>query len=259
MAALGLLVAGIAHEVNNPVSFAKGSLSNLRRYLGQVRQALEQRPETREVLNQFNKLLQDIEQSLAIVKAGLDRTEGIVSDLKAFARKDELHFKRVDIHDGLEATIKLIQHELGDRITLHREYGIREAVEIIPGQINQVFMNLLQNAMHAIPGKGDIWLRSWEDGDRVQISVRDSGTGIRKELLGRIFEPFFTTKEIGRGTGLGLSVSYRIIENHGGKITASSEEGHGAELVITLPKRQTPDRPVAGMSAEPVSVKGASR
>ena len=259
MAALGLLVAGIAHEVNNPVSFAKGSLSNLRRYLLQVRQALEKHPETREVLIQFNKLLLDIEQSLAIVKAGLDRTEGIVTDLKAFARKDEQYYKRVDIHAGLDATIKLIQHEMGDRITLHREYGIREAVEIIPGQINQVFMNLLQNAIHATPGKGDIWLRSWEDGDRVHIAVRDTGAGIRKEHLGRIFEPFFTTKEVGQGTGLGLSVSYRIIENHGGTITASSEEGRGAEFVITLPKRQMPAGSAAGMPAEPVSVKGNVR
>jgi signal transduction histidine kinase len=263
MAALGLLVAGIAHEVNNPVSFAKGSLSNLRRYLGQVRDALEQRPETREVLTQFNKLLQDIEQSLNIVKTGLDRTEGIVIDLKAFARKDEQYTKRVNLQDGLEATIKLIRHEMGSRITLHQEYGIREAVEIIPGQINQVFMNLLQNAIHAIPENGDIWVRSWEDGDRVHVSVRDNGRGIRKEHLGRIFEPFFTTKEVGQGTGLGLSVSYRIVENHGGKITVSSEEGHGAEFVIILPKRQSPepapDRPAAEIPAGPVSVQGSNR
>jgi signal transduction histidine kinase len=259
MAAMGLLVAGVAHEVNNPVSFAKGSLSNLRRYLLQVRQALEKQPETREVLIQFNNLVQDIEQSLSIVKAGLDRTEGIVTDLKAFARKDEQNFKRVDIHDGLEATIKLIRHELGDRITLHREYGFRGEVEIIPGQINQVFMNLLQNAIHAIPDKGEIRLRSWEEGDRIHVAVRDSGAGIKKEHLGRIFEPFFTTKEVGRGTGLGLSVSYRIIENHGGKITVSSEEGHGAEFVITLPKRQTPEPPAQRISAEPISVKGTSR
>jgi signal transduction histidine kinase len=259
MAALGLLVAGIAHEVNNPVSFAKGSLSNLRRYLGQVREALEKQPETRQVLVQFNKLLQDIEQSLNIVKTGLDRTEGIVTDLKTFARKDEQHTKRVDIQEGLEATIKLIQHEILERITLHRDYAIREPVEIIPGQTNQVFMNLLQNAIHAIPEKGDIWIRSWEDGDLVHISIRDSGKGIRKEHIGRIFEPFFTTKEVGQGTGLGLSVSYRIIENHGGKITVSSEEGKGAEFVITLPKRQLPDRPASGISPEPVSAKGDAR
>ena len=259
MAALGLLVAGIAHEVNNPVSFAKGSLSNLRRYLGQVREALEKQPETRQVLVQFNKLLQDIEQSLNIVKAGLDRTEGIVTDLKTFARKDEQYTKRVDIQEGLEATIKLIQHEIVERIALHRDYGIREPVEIIPGQINQVFMNLLQNAIHAIPEKGEIWIRSWEDGDWVHISVRDSGKGIRKEHLGRIFEPFFTTKEVGQGTGLGLSVSYRIIENHGGKITVSSEEGKGAEFVITLPKRGLPDRPATKISPEPVSAKGDAR
>ena len=256
MAALGLLVAGIAHEVNNPVSFAKGSLSNLRRYLGQVRDALERQPETRHVLLQFNKLLQDIEQSLNIVKAGLDRTEGIVTDLKTFARKDEQHTKRVDVQDGLEATIKLIQHEMAERITLHRDYGIREAVEIIPGQINQVFMNLLQNAIHAIPGKGDIWIRSWEDADRVYIAVRDNGAGIKKDHLGRIFEPFFTTKAVGQGTGLGLSVSYRIIENHGGKIEVSSEEGKGAEFVVTLPKRQPANPPTAGISSEPASSKG---
>jgi len=259
MAALGLLVAGIAHEVNNPVSFAKGSLSNLRRYLGQVREALEKQPETRQVLVQFNKLLQDIEQSLNIVKAGLDRTEGIVTDLKTFARKDEQYTKRVDVQDGLEATIKLIQHEMAERVTLHRDYGIREPVEIIPGQINQVFMNLLQNAIHAITEKGDIWIRTWEDGDRVHISVRDSGKGIRKEHLGRVFEPFFTTKEVGQGTGLGLSVSYRIIENHGGKITVSSEEGKGAEFVVTLPKRQLADHPAPAVSQEPVSAKGNPR
>jgi signal transduction histidine kinase len=257
MAALGLLVAGIAHEVNNPVSFAKGSLSNLRRYLGQVRDALEQRPETRQVLEQFNVLLQDIEQSLNIVKAGLDRTEGIVIDLKTFARKDDRHTRRVDIQEGLEATLKLIQHEMGGRITLHRDYGIRDTVEIIPGQINQVFMNLFQNAIHAIPGKGDIWVRSWEDGDWVHVSVRDSGAGIRKEHLGRIFEPFFTTKEIGQGTGLGLSVSCRIVEGHGGKLTVSSEEGRGAEFVITLPKRQSQGGPPSATTpAESVSVKG---
>jgi signal transduction histidine kinase len=259
MAALGLLVAGIAHEVNNPVSFAKGSLSNLRRYLGQVREALEKQPETRQVLVQFNKLLQDIEQSLNIVKAGLERTEGIVTDLKTFARKDEQFTKRVDVQGGLEATIKLIQHEMADRITLHRDYGIREPVEIIPGQINQVFMNLLQNAIHAVPEKGEIWIHTWEDGDWVHISVRDSGKGIRKEHLGRIFEPFFTTKEVGQGTGLGLSVSYRIIENHGGKITVSSEEGKGAEFVITLPKRRLPDRLAKGISPESVSAKGDAR
>jgi signal transduction histidine kinase len=259
MAALGLLVAGIAHEVNNPVSFAKGSLSNLRRYLGQVREALEKQPETRQVLTQFNKLLQDIEQSLNIVKSGLERTEGIVTDLKTFARKDEQYTKRVDIQEGLEATLKLIQHEMTGRITVHRDYGIQETVEIIPGQVNQVFMNLLQNAIHAIPEKGDIWIRTWEDGDRVHVAVRDSGKGIQKEHLGRIFEPFFTTKEVGQGTGLGLSVSYRIIENHGGKITVSSEEGKGAEFVITLPKRQLPDRPETATPADPVAIKGNRR
>jgi signal transduction histidine kinase len=259
MAALGLLVAGIAHEVNNPVSFAKGSLSNLRRYLGQVREALEKQPETRQVLAQFNKLLQDIEQSLNIVKSGLERTEGIVTDLKTFARKDEQYTKRVDIQEGLEATLKLIQHEMTGRITVHRDLGIQEAVEIIPGQINQVFMNLLQNAIQAIPEKGDIWIRTWEEGDRVHIAVRDSGKGIQKEHLGRIFEPFFTTKEVGQGTGLGLSVSYRIIENHGGKITVSSEEEKGAEFVITLPKRQLPDRAETAKPGAPMAVKGNSR
>jgi signal transduction histidine kinase len=159
----------------------------------------------------------------------------------------------------LEATLKLIQHEMTGRITVHRDYGIQETVEIIPGQVNQVFMNLLQNAIHAIPEKGDIWIRTWEDGDRVHVAVRDSGKGIQKEHLGRIFEPFFTTKEVGQGTGLGLSVSYRIIENHGGKITVSSEEGKGAEFVITLPKRQLPDRPETATPADPVAIKGNRR
>ena len=208
------------------------------------------------MLTQFNKVLHDIEKSLNIVKTGLDRTEGIVSDLKTFARKDEDHYKQTDLRPGLEATIKILHPELRDRITLHREYGIRDTVEIIPGQLNQVFMNLLQNAIHAIPAKGTIWVKSWEEADRVFISVRDSGQGIRKEHLGRIFEPFFTTKEVGQGTGLGLSLSYRIIENHGGKIEVQSEEGKGAEFIVTLPKRQGLNRPAALPPAEPVSLKG---
>lgn len=252
MAALGLLVAGIAHEVNNPVSFAKGSLSNLHRYLVQLRKSLEQRPESQEAMGQVHRMLTEMEQSLTIVKAGLERTEGIVTDLKTFARKDEKYFKQVDLQEGLEVTLKLLRSALGERIRLVRDYGIRGPVEIIPGQINQVFMNLFHNAVQAIPGEGEIGVKTWEEGDWIFVTVKDNGKGIPAGDLPRIFEPFFTTKEVGQGTGLGLSVSFRIIQNHGGMMTVKSQEGEGTEFMVTLPKRQSsPQTAVpAGLEAD---------
>ncbi|HSG06183.1 MAG TPA: ATP-binding protein, partial [Nitrospiria bacterium] len=252
MASLGLLVAGIAHEVNNPVSFAKGSISNLQRYLDR----LKRNEEAGDQPEKSKKLLRDMEKSIEIIKMGLERTEGIVTDLKAFARKDEKNFKRVNIEEGLKATLKLLQSELGTRIALHETYGIASEIEVVPGQINQVFMNLLQNAIHAIERKGTIWVETSEGPDQVSVSVRDDGTGINPEHMDRIFEPFFTTKPVGKGTGLGLSVSYRIIKNHQGDLGVTSTPDRGTEFLLTLPKRQASLNDGNSGRTEQVAAKG---
>jgi len=231
MASVGYLVAGVAHEINNPISFAKGSVNSLKRCLDEAKGHLKDA-----------EAVKDMEKAISIIRTGLERTERIVSDLKTFARKDETHFRSHDLHEGLDATLNLLTSSLRDRITVHKEYGPIGPVEVVAGQINQVFMNLLLNAIQAIPDRGDIWIRtekvSSPSGDQARISVKDNGIGIKAEHLGKIFDPFFTTKDVGKGMGLGLSISYKIIENHGGKIEAKSEEGRGAELIIHLPVTQ---------------------
>ncbi|TAK07448.1 MAG: response regulator [Candidatus Manganitrophaceae bacterium] len=237
MAALGLLVAGMAHEINNPINFAKMSLENLSKALTEHNRLMEEgaaldSPEVKRLDDKINR-------AFSIIATGLDRTEAIISDLKAFVRKDEAQFRPTDLHAGLDSTLNLLGPELKDRITISKEYGEIGLIEAVPGQINQVFMNLLQNAIHAIPGEGEIQIKTWKEEERVKISVKDSGTGISPEHQKRIFEPFFTTKEVGKGTGLGLSVSYRILQSHNGQIAVISQPRQGTEFVITLPVRQT--------------------
>lgn len=228
MASVGYLVAGVAHEINNPISFAKGSLNNLKRCLEETKGRLEDA-----------EAVKDMEKAVSIIRTGLERTEQIVSDLKTFARKDETYFKPHDLHEGLDATLNLLTHSLGDRITIHKEYREIGPVEVVAGQIHQVFMNLLLNSIQAIPDRGDIWIRTEKvkshSGEQVMISVKDNGVGIKAEHLSKIFDPFFTTKEVGKGIGLGLSISYKIIENHGGRIEVKSEEGRGTEVILHLP------------------------
>ncbi len=238
MAALGLLVAGVAHEINNPVSFAKSSLSNLRRSFGEAKKLLEESQSSQAVLEKSRVM----ESAIEIIKTGLERTEVIVNDLKNFVRKDQLHLRPTDLHHGLDSTLTLLGHELGDTIKIEKAYGNLEPVDTIPGQINQVFMNLLHNAIEAIrmrgTGEGVIRIKTWKMGDEAFVSIWDNGTGIRKEAQAHVFEPFFTTKEVGKGTGLGLAVTYRIIENHKGRIEVKSEPGKWTEFTVVLPFRQ---------------------
>ncbi|MBI4208639.1 MAG: response regulator, partial [Deltaproteobacteria bacterium] len=255
MAALGQLVAGVAHEVNNPVSFAINSLLNVQKYVKRIRTLLDEymglSPSDKDRLEEFlskvekikqeiyfPQLLQDLEKSLQIVHNGLDRTQNIVSDLKTFAQKDRGGFVQADIHVGIDSTLSLLKHELDGRIKVHRDYGPLSQIECMPGQINQVLMNVFHNAIGAMPNKGDIFIRTRQLNEHVEISIKDTGVGIAPEVKRKIFDPFFTTKEVGKGMGLGLSVSYRIIESHGGKIRVESDPGRGAEFIILLPLRQ---------------------
>lgn len=236
MAAIGLLVAGMAHEINNPINFAKMSLENLSKALTEHDRLIREGKALDS--SEVNRLDDKINRAFTIIATGLDRTEAIISDLKAFVRKDDAQFRATDLHAGLDSTLNLMSPELKDQIKVIKEYGDIDLIEAVPGQINQVFMNLLQNAVHAIPDEGEIRIKTWKEEEWVKISVKDTGTGISPEHQKRIFEPFFTTKEVGKGTGLGLSVSYRILQSHSGEIAVFSQPGQGTEFVITLPVRQ---------------------
>ncbi|MCC6135605.1 MAG: CHASE2 domain-containing protein [Candidatus Contendobacter sp.] len=245
MASLGLLVAGVAHELNNPVSYVDSNLEFIEEYAESLAGIVKvcttscslsdqnRRPNP----TQVETLLQTLRELIASSREGTERIKKIVLDLRVFSRTDDQGLMTVDLHDGLESTLNLLAKEYRDRITVHRAYGHLPRVECYPGQINQVFMNLLQNAAQAIPGRGEVWITTEAAETQVMISIRDNGTGIAEINLARIFDPFFTTKPVGSGTGLGLSISYGIIERHGGKIQVHSQVNEGTTLAIQLPVR----------------------
>ena len=229
LAAHGLLAAGVLHEINNPLSFSRGSMNVLKRALARVKEASQ---------GAMDPLLAEVERAAEIIQDGHERIASIVRDLKTFAKKDVQGIKPTDLHNSLDATVSLLRHELGKRITVNKDYGEIGLTEVDPAQINQVFLNVLHNALQAIADYGTITIKTWREGDRILIAIRDTGGGIAPEHLPRVFEPFFTTKPVGQGTGLGLSLSHRIVTEHGGQITATSEVGRGTEFVIELPAQQ---------------------
>ena len=229
MAALGRLVAGVAHEINNPVAFISSSVAPLRRRLETA--AADAPPEVAQ-------LLADAREIVAVMARGAERTAAIVKDLRNFSRLDEATRKRVDLHDGLEVSLRLLESRWRDRIEIHRDYGTLPPVECDPGQVNQVFMNVLANACDAIPERGNLWLTTRAEGDQVRVTIRDDGVGMAPEVVSRIFDPFFTTKEVGGGTGLGLAISQGVVAAHGGWIEVESAPGRGATFRIILPLAQ---------------------
>jgi signal transduction histidine kinase len=244
MAALGTMVAGVAHEINNPVNFIHANLPTLQEYVDGFRSLVEayEGGKDKESIDDIKEeidyefLLEDLDELIRGCKTGTDRIRQIVLDLRNFSRKDEAEHKPVDLHEGIDSSLTILGNALKGRITVHKDYGDLPKVPCSAGQINQVVLNLLKNAADAIPGaSGDIWIRTRRDGDNVEISVRDSGTGIPPEVLSKIFDPFFTTKPVGKGTGLGLSVSMQLIEKHGGRLWAESPPGQGATFFIRLP------------------------
>jgi signal transduction histidine kinase len=228
MAGLGLLVAGMAHEINNPINFAKNSVAIVERAWRELKPLVEHNAASREAV-------EDLEASVGIVKTGVERTEQIVTQLKVFARKDQNRRVPCSVREGLESTLHLIRPTLGHHVRVHADLQSAGLVNAVPSQLNQVWMNLLQNAAQAIGAAGEIWVASRDREHVVEISVRDSGPGIPAEHLSKLFEPFFTTKPVGQGTGLGLSVSYQIIQEAGGRIEVKSDEGRGAEFTVVLP------------------------
>ncbi|WP_442948122.1 sensor histidine kinase [Nostoc sp.] len=261
MSSLGQLVAGVAHEINNPVSFIHGNLTYIDSYskdllkLVQAYQAhYPNPPQTLQAtLNDVDLdfLNEDLPKVVQSMNVGTERIREIVLSLRNFSRLDESEFKAVDLHEGIDNTLLILQHRLKAipeslAIEVVKDYSKLPLVECYPGQLNQAFMNLLANAIDALEESSQqtqlrkIWISTEVRADnRVQIAIADNGSGIPEIVRSRIFDPFFTTKPIGKGTGLGLSISYKIvIEKHHGKMWCDSTLGEGTKFMIEIPVHQ---------------------
>jgi signal transduction histidine kinase len=248
MASLGLLVAGIAHELNNPISYVHNNLEFIEEFTERLAKIVlaysvpdnpdserRRRGDEQKQNAKFESTLKTLQELINSCKEGTQRVKQIVLDLRTFSRTDDVGLVMADLHNGLESTLNLLARQYKDRIVVHRDYGNLPKVECYPGQINQVFMNLLQNAAQAISEKGEVWIKTEPLGDRVNIRIRDNGIGIAQKDLDQIYDPFFTTKPVGQGTGLGLSITYGIIEKHRGKIKVTSKLNEGTEFIVELP------------------------
>jgi signal transduction histidine kinase/nitroreductase len=235
LASLGQLVAGVAHEINTPLGAVVSNNDLFVRCFVRLRRRVEELGLTGDPT--VARDLRAVEELSEVTRTACNRITGIVRELRTFARLDEADRKAVDLHEGLESTLVLINHIIKGRIEIRRQYGKLPSVECHPNQMNQVFMNLLVNACQAIDGMGVITLRTWPEPEApwVHVAVTDTGAGIKPEHLSRIFDPGFTTKGAGVGTGLGLAIVYQIVEAHGGHITVESELGRGTTFTVTLP------------------------
>ena len=274
MSSLGQLVAGVAHEINNPVNFIHGNLQHVQEFtqdlLMLVKLYEQQHPEPSDEITQAAEeieiefLQDDLPRILASMKLGTDRIRQIVLSLRNFSRMDEAELKAVDIHEGLDSTLVILQHQLKatvnrPAIEVVKDYGSLPHVECYAGQLNQVFMNILGNAIDALeeynakrtleeikaePNRITIRTSTLPN-EWVEIAIADNGIGIPEVVKKRIFDPFFTTKPLGEGTGMGMSISYQIItQKHAGKLECYSGHCEGTEFVIQIPVHQSAPTPV---------------
>jgi PAS domain S-box-containing protein len=237
MAALGNLVAGVAHEVNTPVGAISANTDVARRALDLIDEGLAD-PSIRALVAEKTRMLRAIailRESNDVMKEASERVSKIVRSLRSFARLDEAERQKADLHEGLESTLTLMRHELKHGIEVVKNYGDLPLVDCFPNQLNQVFMNVLVNAVHAMGTRGVLTIRTRAEAGMAVIEMEDTGKGIAPEHLPRIFDPGFTTKGVGVGTGLGLSISYRIIQEHKGTIEAKSELGKGTVFTLRIP------------------------
>lgn len=252
MAAIGLLSAGIAHEINNPVAFIASNLASLGKYATRMTDFVAWQADlirsccSPEMLKEFearrssakiDRVAADLSLMVAESLEGVERIKKIVASLKSFSRKDDDVSVEADLNELVESTLTIVWNEIKYVATLNKELGDIPAIRCYPSQLNQVIMNLLVNAAHAIEkGPGTITVRTWADEDSVYLEVGDSGCGISAENMDRIFTPFFTTKEAGKGTGLGLSICLDIVARHNGDIKVESEVGKGTVFTVSLPR-----------------------
>jgi signal transduction histidine kinase len=232
MASLGMLVAGVAHEINTPMGAITSNTDLFIRGFEKLRQTLSQNdPRT----DESTKTMEVLESLSHVNKNACDRINQIVKSLKNFARLDEEELKLVNLHEGIDSTLSLIGHLSRDRIEIIKEYGKISKLRCRANQLNQVFMNILINACQAIPDKGKIKIKTFQKDSEIHIQFSDSGVGIPAENLPKIFDPGFTTKGVGVGTGLGLSISYRVVSDHHGRIDVESKVGKGTTFTVRLP------------------------
>lgn len=252
MKSLGELVAGIMHEINNPINFIYGNMTHLSNYSNDLIQIIEEYTKydvslTPEEKEDIDKLKQDIDYEflksdlpdlIKSCKEGADRAKNIIQDLKSFSRMEEVAITDVDIPHEIDTTLNILHNKIKNKAEVHKEYMENvPRIEAFGGQLNQVFMNIIDNAVGAIKDHGDIWIRINTDKEHKNliIEIEDNGIGMDEETTRKVFNPFFTTKPVGQGTGLGLSITYKIIKNHQGDINVESRQGMGTKFIITLP------------------------
>ncbi|MDX9964720.1 ATP-binding protein [Desulfobacter postgatei] len=257
LASIGQLAAGIAHEINNPVGYVTSNLNSLEEYLSDIGklieldQALIKRlkeitlPEAlaklTESIHEYAReidldfLREDMDELIKDCIDGLDRIKKIVIDLKDFAHPGKKDIEPVDVNACIETTLSVAANELKYKTTVYKDLNVVPLINGIPQQLNQVFLNILVNAVQAIETKGEIRIKTWQENNDLFLTISDTGCGIDPENISKIFDPFFTTKEVGKGTGLGMNIAYNIIQQHGGSIVVESEKGKGTTFTIILP------------------------
>ncbi len=254
MAAIGQVVAGVAHEINNNINFISGALPSIGRAIADIKSLTEkfkstcQEP-TETKISEAAALLQDLEDNeifdsldllMDNVHEGVNRTTRIITDLRTFSRADDQGYKAVDLHQSLDSTITFLDKTLLDGVEIVKEYGQIPVISCLPDRINQVFLNIMNNALHAMAAQGGtLTITTFLKNSQIHFRFCDTGTGISSEVLPKIFEPFFTSKDIGEGSGIGLAISYTIIQQHNGRIEVTSDVGKGSCFEVILPVNHT--------------------
>jgi two-component system, NtrC family, sensor kinase len=263
MASVGLLAAGIAHEINNPIAFISSNFSTVKKYFQRILDLHEKYADIERFLTESEnskakKLIKELddfkkENKIKMIMDdlgdladesidGINRIRTIVKDLKTFSRIDESEYKHIDINHAIDTTLNMIKNEYKQKVIIEKEYGKIPEINCFPQKISQVFMNLLINASQAIKEKGTITIATQlltkgkrQDDSFIEITIADTGCGIPQKNMDKLFDPFFTTKPVGSGTGLGLSIVYEIIKTHGGNIKVKSKVAEGTKITIALP------------------------
>lgn len=256
MASLGQMVAGVAHEINTPLGYARNNLELARAGLEQARELIAAYARLVALLTADNVTERDLNDALGQVADlseafgglgeemgalfddtlyGLDQIADLVRNLKNFSRLDQAMVDDIDLNAALDSALKIAHNAIKHKLTVVKRYGEIPRIRCAPSQINQVFLNMIVNAGQAVEGSGKLLLKTYAEDGHVHVVIQDNGRGIAREHLARIFDPFFTTKPVGEGTGLGLSISYQIIRQHGGEIRVASQPGRGTRFLIRLP------------------------
>lgn len=260
MASLGQLAAGVAHELNNPAAFIYGNMDLLSQYLGELKELLAAYTAAKLSLEDsetidgikakidYENMVGDLQTISSDCHEGANRIKDIVQNLRVFTRLDEAEAQQTDVHEGIDATLRLLSRYFGaDKITLTRNYGSLPLIDGFPGQLNQVWMNLLVNAAQAFgESAGEVSVTTTFNGEEIEVAISDTGKGISSEHLDRIFDPFFTTKQVGDGMGLGLSICFSIVDRHGGRIEVDSALGSGTKFIVRLPVKGKPQSKKTG-------------